>query len=474
MKRTPRTKRPPSSSDIRDVHMIERLTVTGAAPTGAGIAGLNGLRVFVPGALPGDTVEAEVTPPAKGARSAVARVIRITESRWRAADVCPALEAGCGGCPLGRLNYEGQKAVKTALLADALKEAGVTPGAFDPIIGADDVLTVFRNKAVLYPVKTESGWFFGMFAAGTHCVVPEAACCPQVHPWMHEAVRLTAAALSGTSLSPYDETTHTGDVRTLQLREGFRGEGNETEKLVTLTVREATPEAEAAAKAVAERLAALSVNGVTLSVHPERGNAVLGRDIRTVAGTDSITADIDGLSFSVRPETFLQVNTPQTIRLYNKALEWAAPTEDDVFLDLYCGVGTMTLMGSRLAKAAVGIDIVAASIERAKNNAAENGVTNAEFYAGAVEDVLPGLIAKGLRPEAAILDPAFKGLDETVPAMLTGLPLKRFAYVSCNPKTFARDAARFQALGWTLERVVPVDLFPGALHVETVGRFVRR
>ena len=125
-------------------------------------------------------------------------------------------------------------------------------------------------------------------------------------------------------------------------------------------------------------------------------------------------------------------------------------------------------------KAAVGIDIVAASIERAKNNAAANGVTNAEFYAGAVEDVLPGLIAKGLRPEAAILDPAFKGLDETVPAMLTGLPLKRFAYVSCNPKTFARDAARFQALGWTLERVAPVDLFPGALHVETVGRFVRR
>ena len=133
----------------------------------------------------------------------------------------------------------------------------------------------------------------------------------------------------------------------------------------------------------------------------------------------------------------------------------------------------MTLLAARTCAKAVGVDIVAASIERAKLNAKRNGIENAVFHAGAVEDELPRLIASGIRPAAAILDPAFKGLEETVPAMVTALPLTRFVYVSCNPKTFARDAAKFIELGWRIERLAPVDLFPGALHVETVAKFVR-
>ena len=449
--------------------MSELITVTGAAPTGAGIAELNGMRVFVPGALPGDTVLADITPPPKGARSAVARVIEVRESRWRSSEICPALSAGCGGCPLGKLSYEGQKAVKTALLTDALAEAGVDAPEPDAIIGADDALTGFRNKAVLYPLCDAAGWHFGMYAAGTHRVVPEASFCPQVHGWMHEATNLVASSLNGSSLTPYDEANGTGDVRTLLLREGRGGD----ERLVTLTVREAGEDMLSAAKRIADALAALSITSFSVSIHPSPGNAVLGREIRLIAGNDSIATDIGGLQFSVRQETFLQVNTPQTKKLYDKALEWAAPSSDEVFLDLYCGVGTMTLLGARRATKAIGVDIVGASIERAKKNAEANGITNADFYAGAVEDVLPGLIAAGLRPDTAILDPAFKGLDETVPAMLTGLPLKRFVYVSCNPKTFARDATRFIRLGWTLEKLVPVDLFPGALHVETVGQFIK-
>lgn len=121
----------------------------------------------------------------------------------------------------------------------------------------------------------------------------------------------------------------------------------------------------------------------------------------------------------MRPETFLQVNPGQTERLYAMALEWVAPEKDEVLLDLYCGVGTMTLLAARTCAKAVGVDIVAASIERAKLNAKRNGIENAVFHAGAVEDELPRLIASGIRPAAAILDPAFKGLEETVPAMLT-------------------------------------------------------
>ena len=449
--------------------MRERITVSRAAPTGAGIAELNRMRVFVPGALPGDTVLADIDPPPKGARSAVARVVEILESRWRTSEICPALEAGCGGCPLGRLSYEGQKAVKTALLTDALAEAGVSAPEPEPLIGSDETLTVFRNKAVLYPLRDEDGWHFGMYAAGTHRVVPRAARCPQVRSWMHEAAEAVASSLDGSSLRPYDEADGTGDVRTLLLREGRNG----AERLVTLTVREAGEAVMSAVRRTADALAGLAVTSFSVSIHPSPGNAVLGREFRLIAGAESIATDIGGLQFSVRPETFLQVNTPQTAKLYDKALEWAAPAPGEVFLDLYCGVGTMTLLGARRASKAVGVDIVGASIERARRNAEANGIANADFYAGAVEAVLPGLIAGGLRPDTAILDPAFKGLDDTVPALISSLALKRLVYVSCNPKTFARDAARLIALGWRLERLVPVDLFPGALHVETVGRFVR-
>ena len=164
------------------------------------------------------------------------------------------------------------------------------------------------------------------------------------------------------------------------------------------------------------------ITSVFLNLHPTPGNAVLGRHSLHVAGTDGIETTIGGLRFAVRPETFLQVNPGQTERLYAMALEWVAPEKDEVLLDLYCGVGTMTLLAARTCAKAVGVDIVAVSIERAKLNAKRNGIENAVFHAGAVEDELPRLIASGIRPAAAILDPAFKGLEETVPAMLTALP----------------------------------------------------
>lgn len=455
------------------------LKVTDIAPSGAGIAFDDNTRIFVPGTLPGDVVRADVTPPARGARSGIAQPINwLEKSAWRDPNPCPAYRASpaCGGCPLAALSPQGQAYVKTRLLTVALDEAKVVTPTPLPLIEADIkdgcFSTAFRNKAVLYGSKEEDyGWQFALYAQGSHTPVPASVNCPQTPRWMSDVAKTTAQALNETSLTPWDETRLQGDVRTLLMREGVSDHSHE--RLVCLVVCDWTPDVMAFASHLAQTLDVHHVTSLYLSRHPAAGNAVLGNDYRLIAGREAITTQIGGLTFDVRPETFLQVNPGQTEKLYAQALQWADPKADDVFLDLYCGIGTMTLMGARHARHAIGIEWVEASIDRARHNATQNGITNAEFYAGAVENVLPKLIAQGLNPTTAILDPAFKGLDETVPAMLTGLALKRFVYVSCNPKSFARDAARFIQFGWRIESIVPVDLFPGALHVETVAKFVR-
>ena len=455
------------------------LRVTDVAPSGAGIAYEDGVRIFVPGTLPGDVVRADVTPPARGSRSGVAVPLSWeTESPWRRRTPCPASRSApaCGGCALATLSPEGQAFVKRRLLTEALAEAGVEAPDPLPLMEAEtlgaDFKPGFRNKAVLYPsLNAEGHWQFTLYAQGSHEPVPASVDCPQTPDWMAEAAKRIAAALDDTALTPWNEPLLTGDIRALLMREGVSE--HSPERLVALVVRDETPAVRAFADTLCALLDDLTVDALWINRHPAAGNAVLGREGRPLTPRESIRTTIGGLTFEVRPETFLQVNPSQTERLYAVALDWASIGADDVFLDLYCGIGTMTLLGARRAAKAVGVELVEASIDRAKVNAELNGISNADFFAGAVEHVLPGLITRGLRPTTAIVDPAFKGLDETVPAMLTGLGLKRFVYVSCSPKSFARDAARFIKLGWRIERLVPVDLFPGALHVETVAKFVR-
>ncbi len=210
-------------------------------------------------------------------------------------------------------------------------------------------------------------------------------------------------------------------------------------------------------------------------IHGLTGNNVLNGTHEAIHpnGVPAL-AHIDGLAFEVNLGTFLHVNTPQTWPLYDLTLAWAEITPDDTFLDLYCGVGTLTLLGARKAKAALGIEVVESSIEAARENARRNELNHVTFEAGKVEVVLPKALREGFTPSVAIVDPAFKGMESSVITALSRVsPLKRLVYVSCNPKTFARDAALFIKAGWRLERLGAVDLFPGALHMEAIGRFTR-
>ena len=436
------------------------VTIEGYGEGGMGVARIDGRVVFVHGALRGEKCRVLILKTLKSV--AFAKVLEVIEpSSERITPDCPYFPR-CGGCTYRHIRYEEELRLKKQRVQDNLSRIGGSDVTVEEILGARDTLR-YRNKAQ-YPVSKDGA--VGFYRARTHEVI-ECEHCLLVKPEADAAAEALREYMQSCRVAGYDEKTGRGLVRHLYVRSNAAGES-----LVCVLVNgDKLPKEDRLVTLLCD--ACPKCTGIVLGTNTKKGNVILGDRYRTLWGSDRLEDTLCGKTFRLSVPSFYQVNRVQAERLYAKAIEFASLTGQETVLDLYCGVGTMTLLAARTCAKAVGVDIVAASIERAKLNAKRNGIENAVFHAGAVEDELPRLIASGIRPAAAILDPAFKGLEETVPAMLTALPLTRFVYVSCNPKTFARDAAKFIELGWRIERLAPVDLFPGALHVETVAKFVR-
>ena len=200
---------------------------------------------------------------------------------------------------------------------------------------------------------------------------------------------------------------------------------------------------------------------------------ILGRRFRTIRGADTLTDTLCGLTFSLSPAAYFQVNPIQTERLYQTALDFAALRPEDMLCDVYCGAGTITLMMARHCRKALGIEVVPQAIDNARQNARRNDINNAEFRVGAAEDVLPQLVDGGLRPDVIVVDPPRKGLDPAVITAMAAAGPRRIVYVSCNVATQARDAALLRDAGYILEKVQPVDMFCWTSGVENVGAFVK-
>ena len=305
---------------------------------------------------------------------------------------------------------------------------------------------------------------------------------------MGGAARALEGFLEDGVLAPASEAAvakNEGVLRALLLREA-PGTG---ERMVVLVVRELTDVLLAAKERIVEALKPFKLNSLLVNLHPTPGSAVLSfapDAILLWAGSPEIEARFMSLAFELRPQTFLQVNTPQTPVLYEKALDAAQVESGDQVLDLYCGVGTITLAAAKSLgpEARVwGVERVEASIECARENAEKNGIQHAGFTAEPVEAFLENALKhgfpEGFTPTKVIVDPAYQGMTGGAAEALAkvfALPdgPARLAYVSCNPKSFARDAKVLAAAGLVLECVSPVDLFPGAMHLELVAAFAKR
>ena len=437
------------------------LAITGLNHRGQGVGRHGELVVFVPYACPGDEIRAEVTAVKRG--YATARLLAVTRpSPDRIKPACPVF-GNCGGCTLQHIAYGRQLALKTELVRDVLTRlGGFKAPVVRPCLGMDDPWG-FRGKAG-FPVGGRRGRLVaGFYAAGSHRLVPVESC-PVQHPVnnriMAEAVRLATKY----GLEPYNERTGRGTLRHV-LAKVATGTGQAMAVLVTNQPQ--LPGGADLARELAGRVPELAA--VVQNVNPERTNRVLGRQSQVLWGAATIEDRLGGLRFRISAESFVQTNPAQAEVTYDLALAYAAVGEADTAVDAYCGIGTITLILARRARAVYGVENVAAAVADARHNAELNDIANAEFICGDVAEVLPDLARRGVRPAALVLDPPRKGVAPEVVAAALAMAPARIVYVSCAPATLARDLARLAAGGYELVEVQPVDMFPHTAHVEAVA-----
>lgn len=425
-----------------------------------GVCRHEGMAVFVPGLLPGERALVRIVKPEK--RYAFGRVEKLLEkSPSRAEPFCPIYKR-CGGCVCQHMTYEASLAFKRQQVQDLLQRVGGLSIEVPPVWGMAHPFG-YRNKGA-YPVaQTDGAPACGFFAPRSHDLVPlpEGGCAIQGE----DSAKATQAVLSWmreNSVPAYDEQTGRGLVRHIMTRSTTSGEL----MVVVVVTRADIPKASRLIELL--RAAVPGLCSVCLSVNSRRTNVILGTDIRVLWGKAAMEDTLCGLRFSVSPLSFFQVNPRQTERLYGLALEYAGLTGVETVVDAYCGAGTISLLLAQKAKKVIGIEIVPEAIQNANENAARNGIANAEFHVGATEELLPKLVENGLRPDVIVLDPPRKGCDPAVLQAIIAAAPKRVVYVSCGAPTLARDAKLLAEGGYAAEKVQCVDMFCWTGAVETV------
>ena len=427
---------------------------------GEGIGRIDGFTVFVEGALPGETIRVLMLKVKKN--YGYGKLIEILEgSPERREPLCPVAKQ-CGGCQLQHLAYVGQLAYKAQEVKDDLERIG---GCKDITVrntlGMEDPWR-YRNKAQ-FPVGIgKEGCAIGFYAKRSHRIIDTNQCFLQ-NACNDEIIGIIRAFLDEYGISSYDEEKHKGLVRHVLTRIGR----NSGEIMVCIVVNgKRLPHSEI----LVEQLKQVEgIVSIILNINKEQTNVILGNKIITLWGKEKITDSIDGIEFEISPLSFYQVNPVQTEVLYRKAVELAGLTGEETVLDLYCGIGTISLFFARKAKQVFGVEIVSEAIADAKKNAERNGVTNVEFMVGAAEEVIPKLYEEeGITADIVVVDPPRKGCDARLLETILQIKPEKIVYVSCNPATLARDLAVLKKGCYEVREVQPVDQFPMTVHVETV------
>ena len=425
---------------------------------GQGVAKVEGCAVFVPNAVAGESCRIRIEKANK--TWAAGKIVEILEkSPHRVNRECPVAKQ-CGGCDFWHMDYEEETRLKADRVRQALNRIGGESLEEISILSAPGCYG-YRNKAQ-YPVSSHKGRVFaGFYKAGTHQVVENDRCLI-LPPEMDQVKKIVVDYVNYYRISAYDEATHKGLLRHIYVRRGAVS----GEVLVCLAVNgRKLPHTDD----LIRRLQA--VEGFTtlvLSVNTKVGNTVLGDEFITLYGPGYIEDTLCGLYFRLSARSFYQINHHQAQRLYEAAISQAQITKKDLVLDLYCGVGTITLAMAKAAGKVMGVEVVEQAVEDARENARRNGIENAEFFCGDAGKAALELEEKGIRADVVVVDPPRKGLNADTIEALSRMQPQRIVYVSCDPATLARDVALLKEQGFSVKNAMAADLFPRCAHVESI------
>lgn len=462
---------------------IVTVTIEDIGNDGEGIGKLEGYTLFVKDAVIGDTVEARITKCKKNYGYARTEKV-VTPSSFRVEPKCRFYRQ-CGGCQIQPMSYERQLQFKEDKVRNNLQRIGgfdavLLEKVMEPIIGMEEPWH-YRNKAQ-FPIgyDREDRLITGFYAGRTHDIIANTDCALGVTE--NQAILETILAyMKEYQVSAYRETTGKGLVRHVLIRTGFQS----GQIMVCLVINGSKLPKE---DKLVEKLLAIPfaeegepkrIESISVSINTEKTNVIMGKEIRVLWGKERIQDTLGGIQFSISPLSFYQVNPVQTEKLYGLALEYAGLTGKETVWDLYCGIGTISLFMAKKAKQVYGVEIIPQAIEDARENACNNHITNAQFYVGKAEEVLPEFYEKAsaskdasetekLHPDVIVVDPPRKGCDEKCLETMLAMCPGRIVYVSCDSATLARDVKILCEGGYELKRVRPVDQFGQTVHVETV------
>ncbi len=434
------------------------LTIDALAFGGAGVARLDGYVVFVQGAVPGDRVRAVIGKRKRAyAEARTAEILEPGPDR-----IAPV--ADHPGAPWQVLAYQRQLEVKQGQVHDALRRIGKLTGfAMEPIVPAVEQWR-YRNK-LEYSFGTDPA---GELVCGFHApgrwdeIVPIADCRLASAPG-NEAREQIVAWCRRQRLTAFDRRSGEGLLRNLVVREGRRT-GALQVRLVT-----------AAGQIDRDSLirAGEGLDGLLWTRSDSLAETTQGGETELLAGPDRFPETLGGMHFEISSEAFFQTNTEMAERLYQLAIEYAAPVGFERVYDLYCGIGTIGLLLSPRVAEVWGLELSPEAISDAIANARINEVDNTNFFAGDVRLALRELVDRAGRPDVLIVDPPRAGLSQKVVRRIVEASPSRIVYVSCNPTTLAPNAAQLVEAGYRLVRVRPVDMFPQTPHIECVAELVR-
>ena len=369
----------------------------------------------------------------------------------------------CGGCNLRHIKYEETLNIKKAIVENCMYKSLKKEIKVNNVIGMKNPL-YYRNK-LQYPVgiDKEGKPIIGVYSTRTHNIIPTNECFIQNKECQNIANDIFEF-IKQNDIKAYDEKTLKGTVRHIIIRIGIKT----NEVLVTLVLNDNNFKKE---KELVEFLVKKhkNIKSIVKNFNNKNTNVILGDKTEVIYGSGYIFDILGDYKFKISPLSFYQVNPLQTEILYNTAIEEVKNKNEEVALDLYCGIGTIGIFASKYFKKVYGIEIVEQAIEDAKYNAKINNIDNIEFFAGDVEKVLPKIIEKdNIKPNTVFVDPPRKGLDKNTIKVLQELEPNKIIYISCNPATLARDLALLEE-NYETQKLQPVDMFPYTSHIECVA-----
>ena len=427
---------------------------------GEGIAKVDGFTVFVPGAIADERVRIKLLKVLSS--HGYAKVLDILESsEFRRSSDCATFDK-CGGCSMRHMDYKKVLDIKKRNVENTLKKQGIDVKVND-IIGMESPF-FYRNK-LQYPVGKNIGGnpVMGVYAPRSHRIIATEKCFIQDER-LQEIANLVFDFVKKNNIPVYDEENRCGEIRHLVLRIGVKTE----EVMVTIVsnTEKITKELELVEYIVSEFP---MIKTVVKNINSQNTNVILGRKNVVLYGDGYIYDELLGAKFKISPMSFYQVNPYQTEKLYSKAIEYAGLTGNETIFDLYCGIGTIGICAAKKARKLYGIETISEAIEDARENAILNGIENAEFFVGDVENRLPEFIRENnVKPDVIFIDPPRKGCDITAVETIIRIEPKRIVYVSCNPATLARDLKVFMDR-YNIVEITPVDMFPYTSHVENIA-----